>query len=235
MISTTIQKILRIFGLQISRIPEKRSKTNFKWLTNMQVATVIDIGANIGQSINIYRQLCPDARIYSFEPLGDCYKQLVSKFKKDSRVQAFNVALSNQSGQAMFNRNQFSAASSFLEITEYTQANYPLSAGKIVQEEIRTERLDDFSKNLNLKEPILIKVDVQGSEAKVIEGGEEVFKKASVVIIEMSLEYLYRGQPLFDDIYQKLKNLGFSYSGNSDQSHSIHDGRVIFVDAIFVK
>jgi FkbM family methyltransferase len=235
MIISVIQNSLKKLGFQISRTSEVIRNRNFRWLTDMQIKTVIDIGANVGQSIDIYKQLCPDAKIYSFEPLGDCYEQIISKFNGDSDVQAFNIALSNESGKLMFNRNQFSAASSLLEITDFTQSSYPSSAGKIIQEEIKTERLDDFSEKLNLAEPILIKVDVQGAEAQVIEGGEDVFRKASVVIIEMSLEHLYKDQPLFDEIYQMLKNLGFDYRGNSDQSHSIHDGHVIFVDAIFVK
>jgi FkbM family methyltransferase len=235
MIISTIQKTLQIFGFQISRTPEEKRKTNFRWLTSLNIKTVIDIGANTGQSIDIYKQLCPEAMIYSFEPLGDCYDQLISKTKGDSNVQCFNIALSNESGTLTFNRNQFSAASSFLDITEVHQSNYPSTAGEIIQEEIRTERLDDFAENLNLAEPIIIKIDVQGAEAQVIEGGKEVFSKASVVIIEMSLEHLYKDQPLFDDIYQILKNLGFRYNGNSNQSHSVHDGHVLFVDAIFVK
>jgi FkbM family methyltransferase len=235
MIISTIQKFLQIFGFQVSRTPEEKRKIEFRWLNNLHVKTVIDIGANTGQSIEIYKQLCPEAMIYSFEPLSDCYEQLISKVKGDSGVQCFNIALSNKSGTVLFNRNQFSAASSFLDINEVHKSNYPSTAGKIIKEEVKTERLDDFAKNLNLVEPIVIKIDVQGAEDQVIEGGGEIFRKAKVVIIEISIEHLYKDQPLFDDIYHILKNLGFSYYGNSSQSHSVSDGHVLFIDAIFVK
>jgi len=47
---------------------------------------------------------------------------------------------------------------------------------------IQFRRLDDVA--LREKVPYLIKIDVDGGELKVIEGGAETFRKAAVVIIE---------------------------------------------------
>ncbi len=235
MFFSIVNKIFRSLGFQVSRVSEDKRKRNFRWLTNMKIKTVLDIGANEGQSIEVFSQLCPEAQIYSFEPLSDCYEKLISKYSEVDKVKAFNIALGNESGSLMFNRNNFSAASSIFEITVSAKKNYPSTSIKTTQEEVSIERLDDFSKHLNLESPTLIKIDVQGAEAQVIEGGREVFRSADVILIEMSLEYLYKEQPLFDEIYQMLKELGFKYKGNSVQSYSIHDGHIIFVDAIFAR
>jgi hypothetical protein len=84
-----------------------------------------------------------------------------------------------------------------------------------------------------LRDPLLLKLDVQGFEDKVIIGGEDVVARAKIIIIEVSFLPLYEGAPLFDDIYQILKTRGFTYNGNFDQLLSPEDGRPLQADAIF--
>jgi hypothetical protein len=74
---------------------------------------------------------------------------------------------------------------------------------------------------------------VQGYEAKVIAGGEDVVACAKIIIVEVSFQRLYEGGPLFDDIYRILKDRGFNYAGNFEQLYSPKNGRVLQADAIF--
>ena len=96
-----------------------------------------------------------------------------------------------------------------------------------------------MAKDLNLDPSadgeILIKVDVQGFEDKVIAGGVETFKKAKVVLIENSFVELYESQPLFDDIYMKLKELGFEYRGALQQKIAKNTGQIISEDSMFIR
>ena len=83
---------------------------------------------------------------------------------------------------------------------------------------------------------ILIKIDVQGSEDKVIRGGQKTLRRAKAVIVETSFTELYDGQPLFHDIYEGLRSLGFSYSGSwaPDLKNPL-DGSHLQQDSIFVR
>ena len=45
-------------------------------------------------------------------------------------------------------------------------------------EEIEVRRLDDLADEMSLEPPIVIKVDVQGFEGRVIAGGKETFSGA---------------------------------------------------------
>jgi FkbM family methyltransferase len=54
-------------------------------------------------------------------------------------------------------------------------------------------RLSDVARELNLRHPLLHKPDVQGSEDKVIIGGEDVAARAKIVIIEVSFQFLFEG------------------------------------------
>lgn len=243
MIKNLIQNSLRIFGLelrkiltpeQLQQLAEAEQKKRLQWLIDMQIKTVLDIGANTGQFVQAFYKIFPDAMIYSFEPLSDCYEALMASFGELPRFKGFNMALGNQTGKVKINRNEHSPSSSLLPMTKLHKQNYPFTQKEVVQE-VSVARLDDVSADLELHKPILIKLDVQGFEDKVIDGGMSVFNQASVILIEMSIENLYEGQVLFDGIYQKLVALGFQYRGNYQQSHSIHDGRVLQVDGIFTK
>ena len=58
---------------------------------------IFDVGANVGQSIDLFSQLFPQSSIYSFEPAADCFALLKRKYKND-RVRLFQAALSSSDG-----------------------------------------------------------------------------------------------------------------------------------------
>jgi hypothetical protein len=100
------------------------------------------------------------------------------------------------------------------------------------QQEINVVRLDDFIYQHQLPQPDLIKIDVQGFEKNVIEGGYETLKKAKYCVLEMSFKPLYEGSPLFDDIYRLMTDLGFSLIGFSSPLIG-KSGDYLQVDGIF--
>jgi hypothetical protein len=55
------------------------------------------------------------------------------------------------------------------------------------------------------------------------------------LITETSFETLYEGQPLFDNIYQKVVSWGFRYQGTLHQIDNPKDGSVLQADSIFIK
>ena len=82
--------------------------------------------------------------------------------------------------------------------------------------EIKMQRLDDAVQSLKLVQPLMLKIDVQGYEERVLRGGEKTLALADVVLVETSLEKLYDGQSLFDDVYRLLTTQGFTYRGSFD-------------------
>ncbi len=85
-----------------------------------------------------------------------------------------------------------------------------------------------------LQDDILIKLDVQGYEDRVIQGGLATLKRSRACIIEVSLDSLYDGQANCTTLFQLMQDLGFRYSGNLDQIQA-KDGHVIFFNAVFVR
>lgn len=68
-------------------------------------------------------------------------------------------------------------------------------------------RLDDLK--LNLSDPLLLKLDVQGFELEVLAGATETLKRTEVLLAEVSLLEYNKGQPLMDEVITYLAELDF--------------------------
>jgi FkbM family methyltransferase len=243
LIKSAIASFIKYLGYGIYKIEflkaieeqEKRRET--RWLENLNIKTILDIGANQGQFAKYIHRIIPQAKIYSFEPLQDCFKELILNLTELPHSKGFNLALGDVTGESIIHNNSYSQSSSMLPMLESHEKAFPFSKGKIHEEKIKIMRLDDIEQQLEIeiKKPILIKIDVQGFEDKVILGGLQLIKQADVLIIEMSTLPLYEGQLLFDNLYHLIKSLGFKYQGNLTQLNSAVDGKVVQVDGIFVK
>lgn len=224
-----------MFGFDVHRIIEYENN-KFVWLKDLNINTILDIGANVGQFALEINHYLPSALICSFEPLEDVYLDLVKNAEIIKNFRAFNLALGDFNGTSRIYRNGFSAASSLLEISGLCKEAYPFTADTFVQK-IGLRRLDDIiaSDDIELEPEVLIKLDVQGYEDRVIKGGINTFYKAKVVLTEICFEELYRDQVFFDSIYKMLKELGFKYKGNINIFLHPKKGLPLYADALFIK
>jgi FkbM family methyltransferase len=205
-----------------------------KWLMDLRIGTVLDIGANTGQFAFAAHAAWPAARIYSFEPLPDCFQQLQKRMARAKKFSAFNVALGETTGTLSFEKNNFSASSSFLPMAETHKTAFPMTL-RTQTIDVRVETLDQMAAQLELTQPCLIKIDVQGYEDRVLRGGERTVKLARVIVIETSFEPLYENQSTFNDIYSMLRSWNFRYAGAVEHLHHPLDGRILQADSIFIR
>lgn len=227
-----IKKLVHSLGLDIRKHQEAIHPLDF--LKNHDVRTVMDIGANVGQFAEEVRAILPQAQIYSFEPITSVYAELLKNRKGDSKWKGFNYALGNEEGVQEILVSPYSPSSSLLPKTDLLNTAFPHTQGG-AKEKITISKLDTIAKKLNLEGKILVKMDVQGFEQKVIEGGLETLSKATVVLTETSFFPIYEGQPLFEDIYSALTKLGFTYRGSLHAKYHPTTHEILFEDSIFVK
>lgn len=228
------KRVGRVFGLEIKRT--RSADFNYKWLECQNFRTILDIGAYIGEFSKSIHKILPEARIYAFEPLNDSYNRLIARTKHLPRFKAFNFALGEKDDDKVeIHRCKFLPSSSLLSMCDLHKEMFPATDGEVIKE-IRLRRLDSIVRELDIEENILIKMDVQGYEDRVIAGGKETFSKAKTVIAETSFEQLYEGQAFFDDIYNIMKGMGFSFKGSwGPMMKSPIDGHVVYCDSVFVR
>lgn len=200
------------------------------------IKTVIDIGANKGQSTQKLANIFPNSTIYAFEPLAEPFKKLKDLANLNPQIIPYNLALGDTVEKLpFFLHEKSSQSSSFLKITKKCQNDYPiLKYQKPI--EIQQLTLDGFFEGLSnpLEKEILVKLDVQGYEKKVIKGGSEVLKQASACIVEISVDPVYENQSTFKEVFELLDRLNFNFVGNIHQVKA-QTGRIKYFDAVFIK
>lgn len=225
-----LRKIIQKTGFDLHRYQKRAQKNDY--LKELDIKTVLDIGANVGQFAKEIRGVLPKAKIYSFEPILECYQKLNQNFSEDNNFQSYKIALGEKNEQLSMHKNEYLPSSSILQLSKNHTDLFPHTE-KTTLEKIEIKRLDDL--NLDLEKEILIKIDAQGYEDKIISGGEKTFSSAKALIIETSFVELYKGQPLFDDIYNQVRKLGFNYKGSLQEKINKLTGEIISEDSIFVK
>lgn len=229
-----VKKIFNIFHLQISGINHSLVNEH-EWLKDLNINTVIDVGGSKGNAALQFHKLFPNAEIYSFEPLSDCFRTMNEKMGSVSGFHSFNVALSNDKGRDIIHRSSYSGCSSLRKMGDLHKEAFPVTAGGY-DESIEVDTMDGVLSQFKLKENILVKIDVQGLEDKVISGGEKTLLRVKAVIIETSFVELYQGQPLFGEVYKLLSGLGFKYSGAWDPDFKNPlNGASLQQDSIFLR
>lgn len=230
-IKKAMKKPFNLIGLDITHV---KPPENYDWLIKNNIATIFDIGANTGQFATMIHKILPYATIFSFEPIEECYNILTRKMAGIPKSHTFNYALGDINSEMKMHINEFSASSSLLPMTNLCKEAYPFTAKEHV-EKVKIRQLDDVAQNLDLEDNLLVKIDVQGYEDMVIKGGRNVISRSKVLIVETNFQTLYFGSPLFEEIYDTLRKIGFKYKGALHQMKSPIDGSVIQADSIFVK
>jgi len=230
-----VKRTLNGFGFELHRVSGS-ALYNAVGLRAIGIQTVLDIGANTGQFAQYIRSVLPDAGLFCFEPLARPFSELEALATRDGSICAFNFALGESEGTAeMFEHLDHSPSSSLLRSTELNHHLYPQSRRKTAVT-VAIKGLDAAVKQVGiaLKPEILIKLDVQGYEDRVIRGGRETFSRAHACLCEVSFDPLYNAQCTVGDIWNLLEEIGFTYKGNLNQAYAA-DGHVIFADCLFVR
>jgi FkbM family methyltransferase len=215
-------------------IPNTYCNLDQFWIRQLEIDTVLDIGANIGRFSVTSSAVFPNARIFGFEPLPHCFEQAKSLNANNKNVEILNYGLGKRDETIEINANSFSPSSSFLPMTDSHTEAFPFTKSQ-EKLQVQVRRLDNVAPKLKLGRNMMVKIDVQGYEGDVISGGSDTIKAAKLIMAELSYEVLYAGQPLFAEVAAMLSNLGFKFVGTCAQMPHPKDGRFLDADCLFVK
>ena len=193
--------------------------------------SVVDVGANRGQFTLLMAALRPEAPILAFEPLSAPYRKLVEVTSNRPNVQAFNVAIGGVRANMPMNVARRDDSSSLLPITDLQTTIFP-HTDPVGTVDVRIAPLGDFLKGREAAAPSLLKIDVQGYELEVLNGAHDCLGIFDVIYVEASFMELYEGQPLADDVIDRLSRAGFRLVAAHNLAHA-PDGRPVQADFLF--
>ncbi|MDP1819594.1 MAG: FkbM family methyltransferase [Acidimicrobiales bacterium] len=151
-----------------------------------QMSVVLDVGGNVGQFALVARQLFAQAVIVSFEPLPSSVERLRNVFAGDRSVECVPVALSDRAGSQTFYITDADDSSSLLPVADRQVAEFPGTKGAGTLE-VPIARLDDLIQDRSdlPSGPWLLKLDTQGAELAVLQGGPSTLERITHVIVEL--------------------------------------------------
>jgi len=136
---------------------------------------IFDIGANIGITSTYYSDIFPNGVIHSFEPNPDTLMRCEKNTRNHSNITLNKVALSKSVGSVLFEDN--GGTSSHI-------------SDKGIR--VQTNTLDQYVKDCRIKHIDLMKIDVEGAEEMVLEGGIDSLPIVDNIILEVHSRDLYK-------------------------------------------
>ena len=203
------------------------------------IRVIFDVGANIGSVTLAAARSFPNAHIYSFEPVSTTYKRLCENLSDyGDRITTYNFGFFNVSKRLDVHITSFHGANSILDQSQDYKINAHSHIKEIGTENIEVYTMDSFVSSNNIDKIDIVKIDVEGVEKEVIEGGRETFKnKVDNVFIELSFLRRNRESAYWVEICKLLYDLGFMLINVYDVARYIENGMqyVAQMDAFFAK
>ena len=175
---------------------ESKSREIFSILS-LSSNTVFDIGSYTGVYTLVAAKSNRKLKVSAFEPNPDLFSALEKNLKLNRirNVKSEQMALDNQPGEAYLYLNHDIHTS----IGSLIQSS---TAGKKVL--VRKTTLDIYCENHSVNSIDLIKIDVEGYETNVLQGGSSIIKKSSPIILMESLTH-----ETLEKQFELLSELGY--------------------------
>jgi FkbM family methyltransferase len=234
----TLRLAARKVGLEVHRynVAQSLDARFLSMLGLHDVDLVIDVGANDGGYGQFLRRGGYSGPILSFEPLADAHAALRVQAARDPTwTVGPRCALGASGATASIHVAGNSRSSSLLPMMAAHVSAAPDSA-TLTTESVEVQRLDDVEVHmLKMCKRALLKIDTQGYELPVLQGGESTLPRCVGVQLEMSLVPLYEGQAMYRDLIDWLQLRGFELWALLPGFSDPKTGRMLQCDGVFFR
>ena len=198
-------------------------------LVNTDNPTILDVGANLGQSIDRFRQIWPSSRIISFEPNPSSVRQLFKKYSDTIGITIVESAVADLSSHRRLFQFEDSALNSFFDRHDDSW----ITEDSTGSTEVSCVTLDDYCVRNGLEYIDLLKVDVQGAELDVISGATRLLDNSLIGLVQLEMIFcdLYEGGVPAGSLLNKMDSLGYELVGFYQQV--VHHGRLGWADGLW--
>lgn len=165
----------------------------------------LDIGANLGWYSLVLGRNCPDSRIFAFEPIPSTVEALERNIRLNAlqNVQPICMGMFNKEDELNFLYAPDVSGATSLKVTGQTRGRTEIQSVTC-----RTTTLDIFCAERDIV-PTLLKIDVEGAELMVVQGGHEALQHTPIILMELlrkwSREFGYHP----NDVFALLAQYGY--------------------------
>ncbi len=151
---------------------------------NNNTGCFFDVGANVGLYTWVVHKVCPQRNILAFEPDPENFKllEMTQSEANAKNLEIYPHALSNKTGDTSFFQDTLTSATGCIAGKDKPWIEQYLN-GYSNTISVKTQTLDSVAKDDKI--PSLIKIDVEGHEIEVLDGGRNILsEKKPPLIIE---------------------------------------------------
>ena len=194
---TVARKVVDFARNQNNCAPDSNGEMTFMTRNAQGFQTIFDVGANVGDWTAEVSKLCPQAQIYSFEPVSKTFDAL-SGYTSE-KVHPHKIAL----GDSNESREIFVSDSDSTLNSVYSRASFGVT--KPEQLEIRT--LDSFCKEHKIERISFLKIDTEGNELNVLKGASEYVRQGRIDVMQIEYGGTYiNARIMLKDIFDFFEN-----------------------------
>lgn len=189
--------------------------------------TMFDVGANVGQTWEWFRDNEVAAKIYCFEPVLKPYQELRNKAGNDQNSILENIAFGEAGGERtirLFNDTRLNSLK-----------NEVMSNDMNCNEELITiDTIDNYCSKKNITKIDFLKIDTEGYELNVLEGAKKILGSAGISFIyaEVGFEKENKRNTYLAELTEWLAI--YDYCFYALYQLSINDWKTEFGNALFV-
>ena len=174
-----------------------------------------DVGANIGlYSLMAAARVGDSGQVYAFEPLAANFASLVENIRLNAfcrRITPFSLALTDSAGVFPFHYISLTPGSSGSQLHDAIDMHESRFEPLVTEMKYGTS-IDELICSGALRAPDVIKIDVDGNEARILRGMRELLSGASRPRI-ISVEVNARER---DSLFGYMESQGYAFSGRND-------------------
>jgi FkbM family methyltransferase len=207
-----LRQLLRKFQFDI--VPQCYSPNfleDLRFLISKDQPTLIDVGAHYGETANDFRKLFPRSRIHAFEPDPNSFKQLFANCHDDTSISLNQSACSDINGISEFFQNSADATNSLLPLIKGEVNDFGVAIQEHSKVDVNTIKLSDYCETHKIDYIDLLKIDVQGSELRVLQGIESYLKEKRIglVFFEIIVFQTYQSQQTLEEYFAYMASLDY--------------------------
>jgi FkbM family methyltransferase len=187
-----------------------------------KISFVLDIGANKGQTIDLFLKLNPECEVWAFEPNPMLADLLREKYALNKNIKIHQFGVSSEDGEKVFHENILNTTSTFEELdmkSKYLKTKSTVLGVKpeeIISKSypVKVTSLSNFI-NANCTKTIdILKIDTEGHEYACLLGlfSQKLSVNVMSIQIEQHNDDMYLNATPFEKIISILKDNKYEIS-----------------------
>jgi FkbM family methyltransferase len=207
---------------------------DFSHLVSSPSPVIFDVGANQGQSIELFRSQFPGCTIHAFEPDAEVFGALSRRFATTQGLVLNNLGIASRCGVMALHRNTRHATNSFLSLNDASDWRRSIGVEALATVPAPVTTIDRYCAERRVSKVDILKLDVQGYEPECLLGAYGMLRERRIAAVQLEIIFhpFYERPSSFYRIEGILHGLGYRLFG-------IHDavakptGELLQLDAIY--